>query len=245
LDYIIQLFSNYVYANAKEQNMALINRIEDLIKSEVSAFLDKAEDPKKMTAQIKIELQDALAECRATAANVICEQKALNRMITEKQKYVHNWQQKAEHALSKGRDDLAKAALSHKHAAQAQIDAAQLQLDPLSEALAKLNEDADRLVAKIHALNAREQQFSRRERVVSARARIRQTLASEEVEGVLNRFAHIERKIDRIEAEVDSYDLGQQSTQSQFAAWEKEALLSSEFTKLRQKVMKKQQQATN
>ncbi|RJE75693.1 phage shock protein A [Pseudoalteromonas sp. MSK9-3] len=225
--------------------MALINRIEDLIKSEVSAFLDKAEDPKKMTAQIKIELQDTLAQCRATAATVMCEQKSLSRKIAAHQKQVNDWQQKAEHALSKDREDLAKAALSHKHTAQAHIEAAQPQLVSLSDALAKLNDDADRIVAKITALNVKEQQLSRHERVVSARARIRQTLACDEVESVLTRFTQLERKVDRIESEVDSYDLGQQSTQAQFDALEKEEQLSSELAKLKQQVAEKSQQAAN
>ena len=225
--------------------MGIFSRFADIVNSNINAILDKAEDPKKMTAQIKIELQDTLAQCRATAASVICEQKSLSRKIAAYQKQVNDWQQKAEHALSKDREDLAKAALSHKHTAQAHIEAAQPQLVSLSDALVKLNDDADRLVAKITALNVKEQQLSRHERVVSARARIRQTLACDDVENVLTRFTQLERKVDRIESEVDSYDLGQQSTQAQFDALEKEDQLSSELAKLKQQVAEKSQQAAN
>ena len=232
----ISSFISYVYANAKEQIMALINRIEDLIKSEVSAFLDKAEDSQKMTSQIKTELRNALAECRAMAATVICEQKTLTRQIETKQKQADDWQKKAEHALSKERDDLAKSALNHKYIVMGHIDELKPQQLKLSEVLVQLNEDADRLVTKINALSHKEQQLIRRERIVSAQARVRQTLASGDVENVLSRFEHLERKVERIESEVESYDVGQQSTQAQFDALDKEDRLSEELTLLKQQV---------
>ncbi|MBE0369215.1 PspA/IM30 family protein [Pseudoalteromonas aurantia] len=216
--------------------MALINRIEDIIKSEVSAFLDKAEDPQKMTSHIKTELRDALAECRAMAATIICEQKALTRQIETKQKQADDWQQKAEHALTKARDDLAKAALNHKHTLIGQVDELQPQQLKLAQALEQLNADADRLITKINALSHTEQQLLRRERVVSAQVRVRQVLASDNVDNVLARFEYLERKVERIESEVESYDVGQQSTQAQFDALDKEEKLSSELALLKQQI---------
>ena len=129
--------------------MALIDRIEDLIKSEINAFLDKAEDPQKMTAQIESELQDALAECRSTAAQIIAEQKGLSRQHEDLAKGIERWQQQAELAVSKGRDDLAKAALIEKQKLVDAQEENQKQAAPLEDALQKLNEDAVRLSNKI------------------------------------------------------------------------------------------------
>ena len=119
--------------------MALIDRIEDLIKSEINAFLDKAEDPQKMTAQIESELKDALAECRSTAAQIIAEQKSLSRQHDDLAKGIEHWQQQAELAVCKDRDELAKAALIEKQKLADAQKENQKQAAQLEDALQKLN----------------------------------------------------------------------------------------------------------
>jgi phage shock protein A len=220
--------------------MALIDRIEDLIKSEINAFLDKAEDPQKMTAQIESELQDALAECRATAAQIIAEQKGLSRQHDDLTKGIARWQQQAELAVSKERDDLAKAALIEK---QKLVDAQQenqKQAAQLEEALQKLNEDAARLSSKITEIKAKQQQFYRAQNSAVARLKVRSTLNSEEVQNVCARFSQLEQKVERIEAQVESYDLGKNDVYQEFKQMEQNEKLSEELAALKQKVSGKQ-----
>ncbi|CAH9052981.1 Phage shock protein A [Pseudoalteromonas holothuriae] len=216
--------------------MALINRIEDLIKSEVNAFLDKAEDPQKLAAQLVIELSDALSECRSTAAAIICEQKALERRQANQAKQIEVWQQKAEHALHKDREDLAKAALCEK---QKLADAQQSLMDQkqtLDETLTKLRVDADKLASKIQTLKAKQQQLLRADRTANARIKVRSTLNKQDVENVLSRFDELEHKVERIEAQVESYELGQSATAQQFEAFERDEKINSALASLKQKM---------
>ena len=225
--------------------MALIDRIEDLIKSEINAFLDKAEDPQKMTAQIESELQDALAECRSTAAQIIAEQKGLSRQHEDLAKGIERWQQQAELAVSKGRDDLAKSALIEK---QKLVDAQednQKQAVQLEDALRKLNEDAARLSNKIAEVKTKQQQFYRAQNSAVARLKVRSTLNSEEVQNVCARFSQLEQKVERIEAQVESYDIGKNDVYQEFKKMEQDEKLSEELAALKQKVTGKQASETS
>lgn len=225
--------------------MALIDRIEDLIKSEINAFLDKAEDPQKMTAQIESELQDALAECRSTAAQIIAEQKGLSRQHEDLAKGIERWQQQAELAVSKGRDDLAKSALIEK---QKLVDAQednQKQAVQLEDALRKLNEDAARLSNKIAEVKTKQQQFYRAQNSAVARLKVRSTLNSEEVQNVCARFSQLEQKVERIEAQVESYDIGKNDVYQEFKQMEQDEKLSEELAALKQKVTGKQASETS
>lgn len=220
--------------------MALIDRIEDLIKSEINAFLDKAEDPQKMTAQIESELQDALAECRSTAAQIIAELKGLSRQHDDLTKGIERWQQQAELAVSKERDDLAKAALIEKQKLVDAQEENQKQAAKLEDALQKLNEDAARLSNKIAEVKAKQQQFYRAQNSAVARLKVRSTLNSEEVQNVCARFSQLEQKVERIEAQVESYDLGKNDVYQEFKQMEQDEKLSEELAALKQKVSGKQ-----
>jgi phage shock protein A len=220
--------------------MALIDRIEDLIKSEINAFLDKAEDPQKMTAQIESELQDALAECRSTAAQIIAEQKGLSRQHDDLANGIKRWQQQAELAVSKDRDDLAKAALIEKQKLVDAQEENQKQVVQLEDALQKLNEDAARLSNKIAEVKAKQQQFYRAQNSAVARLKVRSTLNSEEVQNVCARFSQLEQKVERIEAQVESYDIGKNDVYQEFKQMEQDEKLSEELAALKQKVSGKQ-----
>jgi len=98
--------------------MSIFNRVNDVIQSNIAAMLDKAEEPEKLLNLMLSEMQEALNECRSTAAALLCEEKTLKRQIAQKQKDLTLWQTKAELAVAKNRDDLAKSALVKKHSAK-------------------------------------------------------------------------------------------------------------------------------
>ena len=64
--------------------MGIVNRVNDVIQSNIVALLDKAEDPKKLVNLMLNDMQDALNECRSTAAVLLCEEKAINRHLETK-----------------------------------------------------------------------------------------------------------------------------------------------------------------
>ncbi|MCF2908767.1 PspA/IM30 family protein [Pseudoalteromonas sp. DL2-H2.2] len=187
--------------------MALIDRIEDLIKAEFNALLDKADDPKKNQRQILTQLEEALSECRSTVVQVICEQKALARRNQTLAKKAEQWQQQAEYALQKDREDLARAALLEKQKCQQAQQHIEDEAAQLQQAYDKLEQDAQTLTEKLNQLRHKEAQLARREDTATTQLKARSVASQQSIADALSRFEHLERKVERVEAEVDSYEL--------------------------------------
>ncbi|TMP31538.1 phage shock protein A [Pseudoalteromonas rubra] len=187
--------------------MALIDRIEDLIKAEFNALLDKADDPKKDQRQLLIQLEEALSECRSTVVQVICEQKALARRDQALAKKAAQWQQQAEYALQKDREDLARAALVEKQKCQEAQQQIEEEAAQLQQAYDKLEQDAQTLTEKLNQLRHKETQLARREHTATTQLKARSVASQQSIEEAMARFEHLERKVERVEAEVDSYEL--------------------------------------
>ncbi|MGO2293798.1 MAG: PspA/IM30 family protein [Pseudoalteromonas sp.] len=187
--------------------MGVINRVNDIIQSNISAALDKAEDPEKLLNLLIQQMQDALVGCRATAATFLMQEKQLKRELAAKQLNSDAWQVKAEKALLKNRDDLAKAALLEKQRTTTQIQNQQVELTNVAESIEKLTADCQRLQNKLTEAKAKQLSYLRKEQVLQARVKVKQQLHSDKVADALARFEIIERRVESIESQVDAYDL--------------------------------------
>ena len=187
--------------------MGIFNRVNDIIKANIVAMLDKAEDSEKLLNLMLTEMQEALNECRSTAAALLCEEKNIKRQISNKQQALTNWQLKAEHAIAKNRDDLAKSALAEKHTVEKNIERLQTQLETLQQSIVKITEDCERLQQKMTQAKAKQAQLVKRENVVEAKAKINTQLQSDKVATALSRFEQIERRVESVESQVEAYEL--------------------------------------
>jgi len=187
--------------------MGIFNRVNDVIQANIVAMLDKAEDSEKLLNLMLTEMQEALNECRSTAAALLCEEKNIKRQISNKQQALTNWQLKAEHAIAKNRDDLAKSALAEKHTVEKNIECLQTQLETLQQSIVKITEDCERLKQKMTQAKAKQAQLVKRENVVEARAKINTQLQSDKVATALSRFEQIERRVESVESQVEAYEL--------------------------------------
>src|ERR1700749_3959741 len=124
--------------------MGIFSRTRDIIAANVTDLLDKAEDPAKMIRMIIMEMEETLIEVRASAARTIADQKEMRRHIAKLDKLQENWTEKAELALSKGREDLAKAALGEKQKAADMADQLSGEITVLDEALKSAEEDINK-----------------------------------------------------------------------------------------------------
>ncbi|KPW01455.1 PspA/IM30 family protein [Pseudoalteromonas sp. P1-11] len=218
--------------------MSIFNRVNDVIQSNIAAMLDKAEDPEKLLNLMLSEMQEALNECRSTAAALLCEEKALKRQIVQKQKDLTLWQTKAELAVAKNRDDLAKSALVEKQRVDEQIAAKNTQLNTLKESIEKITADCERLQQKMAQAKSKQAQLIKRHDIVVAREKVNMQLHSDKVANALSRFEMIEQKVEGIEAQVDAYELTNtaQSTAEQIESLVKNEKIDAELARLKASV---------
>ena len=134
--------------------MGIFSRTRDIIAANMTDLLDKAEDPAKMIRMIILEMEETLVEVRASAARTIADQKEMRRHISKLGSLQESWTEKAELALSKGREDLAKAALVEKQKAADMVDQLSAEVAVLDDALRASEEDIAKLQAKLREANA-------------------------------------------------------------------------------------------
>jgi phage shock protein A len=216
--------------------MGIFSRFTDIVNSNLNSILDKAEDPEKLVRLMIQEMEDTLVEVRSTAARAIADRKEIARSLSGLEAEARDWQAKAELALDKNREDLAKAALAEKARAAAAVDALRQQHKTLGEGLDKLNDDIVRLEEKLVDAKTRQQAIISRQRTASRRLEARKRLHSARIDDALIRFDQFERRIDDIEAHVESYDLGgKKGLKDEFSDLENEDAVAKELRELKSK----------
>lgn len=216
--------------------MGIFSRFSDIINSNINALLDKAEDPQKMVRLIIQEMEDTLVEVRSTSAKTIAEKKELARRVERMEAEATQWQEKAELALSKGREDLARAALVERGKAQDAVDAVKQELANVESHISKLQEETAQLQEKLADAKARQKAILMRHQAASTRLDVKRKLDTSRVDDALNRFERYERKIDSIEAEVEAFDLGKKSLSDEIAELENDSKIDDELAALKAKM---------
>lgn len=219
--------------------MGMFTRFADIINANINSMLDKAEQPEKMIRLIIQEMEETLVEVRATAAKHIAEKKTMQRQVDGLNKSIAHWQEKAELAVSKGRDDLAKSALAEKHKSVTQAEQLQTEFDKLDEFLQAVQDDGQRLQQKLQEAKRRQEALLLREESAVVRLKVREKAARYDIDEAITRFERYQEKIDRVEAEVEAYDLTQNNTDldSQIRALETDENIDSELAELKKKVV--------
>lgn len=224
----------------QERVMGIFTRLTDIIQANVSAALDRAEDPEKLVRLMVQEMEEALVELRTTSASLIAEKKTLQRKLTKQQSSADYWHAQAEKALQKEREDLAKAALAEKQKANKEIDAIQPEIDRIDEVLSKVAQDSNSLHQKLTQAKGKLKEYQIRSQSAEVRVKAKSQLHSEQIDRALERFNEIEYKVDRIEAQIESYEVTQSSNlKTQFDELEKDDALDEELAALKAQVAKK------
>lgn len=192
--------------------MGIFSRLADIVNSNINAILDQAEDPQKIVRMIIQEMEETLVEVRATAARTIADKKELERRLTRLGEAQEAWTRKAEMALIKGREDLSRAALIEKAKLADASKALHEELEALDAALVQGETDIVKLEAKLRDAKARQKAMEARHETASNRLRTRKHLYDTRVDDAFARYDTVERRIDRLEGEVEAYDLGRSKT---------------------------------
>ena len=188
--------------------MGIFSRTRDIIAANVTDLLDKAEDPAKMIRMIILEMEETLVEVRASAARTIADQKEMRRHIAKLEKLQESWTEKAELALSKGREDLAKAALVEKQKAADMCEQLNEEITVLDEALKASEEDINKLQTKLREARARQNSIVTRMESANNRMRLREMTNGSRMQDAFSRFDVLERRVDLAEGRADAAGLG-------------------------------------
>lgn len=217
--------------------MGIFSRFTDIVNSNINALLEKAEDPEKMVRLIIQEMEDTLVEVRSAAARAIADRKQLDRRLAEAQREAEDWSRKAELAVRKNRDDLARAALAEKTRGEERVQTLKEQQKQVEDALARLNDDIAKLQEKLADAKARQKALVMRHRTAGHRLEIRRQIHENKIDDALVRFEHFERKMEDLEGRVESYDLGQRKDLGrEFASLESSETVEAELAELKRRV---------
>ena len=186
--------------------MGIFSRFTDIVNSNINALLDKAEDPEKMVRLIIQEMEDTLVEVRSASAKTIASKKDIVAQISKTEADAADWQAKAEFALSKDREDLARAALQEKKKSNEAAESLSKELQIVEEQIGKLQTETAQLQEKLADAKARQKTIIMRQKTASSRLEVRKTLDSGKIDEAMGRFEQYERKIDDIESQVEAYD---------------------------------------
>ncbi|ELJ8507757.1 phage shock protein A [Vibrio cholerae] len=215
--------------------MGIFSRFADIVNSNISALLDKAEDPEKMIRLIIQEMEDTLVEVRTNSAKAMADKKELARKVESIEQQLVDWQNKATLALTKQREDLARAALIEKQKLQHVLKGLHTEQTLVEETIEKLTGEIGKLETKITETRAKQQALAIRSQAAIHRRDVQRHLHAGRTEEAMAKFEQFSRKVDELEAEADLYAQSGQarSLEQEFAELQAQDEIEKELNKLK------------
>ncbi len=189
-------------------NAPILTRTRDIFAANMTELLDRSEDPSRMIRMIILEMEETLVEVRASAARSIADGKEMRRAWKRLDELQASWTEKAELALSKDREDLAKAALIERQKAADMGDGLKAEVAVIDETLKGYEADIAKLQAKLREARARQNAISARFESAVTRAKTREIMNGSRTEDAFSRFELLERRADFAEGRADALGIG-------------------------------------
>jgi phage shock protein A len=198
--------------------MGIFSRTRDIFAANMTELLDRSEDPAKMIRMIILEMEETLVEVRASAARCIADGKEMRRAMSRLDELQKSWTEKAELALSKDREDLAKSALIERQKAADMSDGLKTELKVIDDTLKGYEGDIAKLQGKLREARARQNALSARFESAVTRARAREVMNGNRTEDAFSRFELLERRADFAEGRADALGMtGPKSLEEEIA----------------------------
>lgn len=214
--------------------MGIFTRFKDIIASNINSMLDNAEDPEKLIRLMIREMEDTLIEIKSSCANAIAGQKKAQRLLDEIEEKESFWAQKAELAVSKGKDDLARQALQEKRRYTQRTETIQNEITELGVMIEQYRDDIQELENKLKSAREKQRMLVQRHLRATRKKRARQEIRRAGSAEVLQKFEELEQQIERMEAEADLVDFGRPSPlESQFDTLEADEEIETALNELK------------
>ena len=216
--------------------MGIFSRTRDIIAANFNDLLDSADDPAKMIRMIILEMEETLVEVRASAARTIADQREMHRHALKLEKLQADWAEKAQLALSKDREDLARAALVEKRKAGDMADQLKAEITVLDDALRAYEDDIAKLQHRLREARSRQSQIAARLESAENRYKLRSLMTSERVDEALARFDQLERRVDYAEGRAEALTIaegGRSALEDEFAALESGDKVDAELAEMK------------
>ncbi|NVD43447.1 phage shock protein PspA [Altererythrobacter sp. HHU K3-1] len=216
--------------------MGIFSRTRDIIAANFNDMLDKADDPQKMIRMIILEMEETLVEVRASAARTIADQKEMHRHTVKLDKLQTDWAEKAQLALSKDREDLARAALVERKKAADMSDQLKEEITVLDDALRAYEQDIQKLQNRLREARSRQTAIAARLESAENRVKLRTVMSTERTDDAMARFDQLERHVDYAEGRADALrigDEGKPSLSDEIAALEGSDKIDAELEEMK------------
>ncbi|MGE4062714.1 MAG: phage shock protein PspA [Rhodospirillaceae bacterium] len=215
--------------------MGIFSRLTDIVNANITALLDKAEDPAKMIRLIIQEMEDTLVDVRSDAARLIADRKEIRRRLGRLGDASNEWRKRAELAVTKDREDLARAALVESAKIADLVAILERDDEALKERMGELDADIARLQTKLAEAKAKQASLLARAQTANARFAVRGHLYDGRVDNAVARFDQVERKLDELEGRVEAFDLGGGSATlaNEIASLEASSKIDDDLAKLK------------
>lgn len=216
--------------------MGIFSRLSDIVNSNLNAMCDTAEDPEKMIRLIIQEMEDTLVEVRSASARILADKKTQERQLASMKSQASTWEEKAKLALSKDREDLARAALHEKRRVEADVTALESELVLADDHIEQLHLEVGQLQAKLDDARAKRKAILMRADSVSQRRKTQTQIHRNQLDDAFERFERFERRVDGLEGELEAMNLGRNKPDlaDEIDALAADDLLKEELEELKQ-----------
>jgi phage shock protein A len=216
--------------------MGLLDRVSTLVRANLNDLLDRAEDPEKVIKQLLIDMQNQMIQVKTQVAAAIADEKRLQTRYQEAQRTADDWQHKAELALDKGDEDLAKQALQRQMNYATTATGLEEQWQAQSVGVQALKDGLRQLQNKIDEAESKKELLIARSRSAKAQEQMHRTIGGIQSVGGLSEFERMERRVEEQEARAQAYtDLSTDTLDQKFAALETESEVDRQLRELKEK----------
>ncbi len=219
--------------------MGLFDRISRVVRANVSSLVNQAEDPEKVLEQTVVDMQEDLIQLRQAVAQAIATQKRSERQQAQAQSLADDWQQRAQVALQKGDETLAREALARRQSYADNAQGLKAQLGQQTQIIAKLKQNMAELESKISEARTKKDMYIARARAAKASQGLNESLGRVSTSNALGAFERMEERVHQLEAEADAIaELSSgDDVEKQFAALESGSNIDQQLAAMKQNLL--------